>query len=77
MKSQLLDPQIVALRQRKFELEREYAEVKKEHDLAEKKTQQASRVSMNLYYRMREIADASAQIDEAIKGLGSVEKERW
>ena len=77
MKSQLLNLEKDSLLTRKKQIEAELVTVKAEHKKAEKKAQVASRFSMNLYYKEKELVDAIAKIEEAITILDSVEKERW
>lgn len=76
-KSQLLDFDKQSLLTKKEKLQTELVEAKKDHDQKEKKAQIANRVSMNSYYKMKELEQAIEKIDEAVAVLDSVEKDRW
>ena len=76
-KSNLLDFEKDSLNVKRDKLVSELEEAEKDHKEKEKKSQAANRVSMNSYYKVKELKDAIEKIDEAIKVLDTVEKDRW
>ena len=76
-KSEILNPEIQALRVKRSTLVTELAEAKKDHDVKENKARAANRVSMNSYYKVKELESAIDMIDQSIETLNSVEKDRW